>query len=468
MGTEQFLDHVKALKTPVGKLGTFSKTYGVPLGILAGARNNGAKPRGTESSALTSGDQKIPMEKMGLLSSQGFIQTERAALRKTLTGCKKKIVVSEDSNKLEKVAQKNDRICYCKYQSLDLTGPWITSGNWLLVWSAISLAHTVHGCPEKCLCNTAAKTADCKNRGFTEIPARLPPEIQILQLQNNRIWRINQNAFTATPLLKILDLSNNSVSSVAPGAFQKLRYLQVLNLTRNMIHYIENKTFSFLPHLKELDLSSNSIIRLPETFGNSTGNITLLSVKHNKLQKMERILLESLPNLKVVLFKDNPWQCNCNIFGLKLWLESFLYRGGISDGIICSAPGIRKGKELLKVPYELFGACSLRTALHLASSHHHHGYEHRGSLKHGPHGEPGDGGRAGCEPKAKARPVSLRHAIATVVITGVVCGIVCLMMLAAAVYGCAYAAITAKYHREHPARQHGAPEKKELLESSLP
>ncbi|NXR72647.1 LRTM1 protein, partial [Pycnonotus jocosus] len=344
------------------------------------------------------------------------------------------------------------------------------AGNWLLVCSVTLLAHTAHGCPDKCLCYTASKSADCKNRGFTEIPARLPPEIQILQLQNNRIWRINQNAFTATPLLKILDLSNNSISSVAPGAFQKLRYLQVLNLTRNLIHYIENKTFSFLPHLKELDLSSNSIIRLPETFGNSTGNITLLSVKHNKLQKMERILLESLPNLKVVLFKDNPWQCNCNIFGLKLWLESFLYRGGISDGIICSAPGIRKGKDLLKVPYELFGVCSLRTAhMHLASSHHHqHGLEQRGSLRHGHHGEPGDSGRASCEPKAKARPASLRHAIATVVITGVVCGIVCLMMLAAAVYGCAYAAITAKYHKEHlaPARQHGTAKEKEPLESS--
>ncbi|NXR18156.1 LRTM1 protein, partial [Cinclus mexicanus] len=344
------------------------------------------------------------------------------------------------------------------------------TGNWLLVWSAILLAHRAHGCPDKCLCYTASKTADCKNRGFTEIPARLPPEIQILQLQNNRIWRINQNAFTATPLLKILDLSNNSLSSVAPGAFQKLRYLQVLNLTRNMIHYIENTTFSFLPHLKELDLSSNSIIRLPETFGNSTGNITLLSVKHNKLQKMERILLESLPNLKVVLFKDNPWQCNCNIFGLKLWLESFLYRGGISDGIICSAPGIRKGKDLLKVPYELFGACSLRTA-HVSLRHAiATSSEHRGSQKHGHHGELGDGGRGGCEPRPRPRPVSLRHAIATVVITGVVCGIVCLMMLAAAVYGCAYAAITAKYHKEHsaPVRQHATPEKKELFESSLP
>ncbi|NWS91040.1 LRTM1 protein, partial [Toxostoma redivivum] len=341
-------------------------------------------------------------------------------------------------------------------------------GSWLLVWSVTLLAHTVHGCPDKCLCHTASKTADCKNRGFTEIPARLPPEIQILQLQNNRIWRINQNAFTATPLLKILDLSNNSLSSVAPGAFQKLRYLQVLNLTRNMIHYIENKTFSFLPHLKELDLSSNSIIRLPETFGNSTGNITLLSVKHNKLQKMERILLESLPNLKVVLFKDNPWQCNCNIFGLKLWLESFLYRGGISDGIICSAPGIRKGKELLKVPYELFGACSMRTAPVQPASSAQHGPEPRGSPKHGHHHHH-ELGAGGCEPKARARPASLRHAIATVVITGVVCGVVCLMMLAAAVYGCAYAAITARYHREQPGpgRPHGPPGRKEPCDSSL-
>ncbi|XP_063020353.1 leucine-rich repeat and transmembrane domain-containing protein 1 [Melospiza melodia melodia] len=346
----------------------------------------------------------------------------------------------------------------------------MAEGNWLLIWSVTLLAHTAHSCPEKCLCHKASKTADCKNRGFTEIPARLPPEIQILQLQNNRIWRINQNAFTATPLLKILDLSNNSISSVALGAFQKLRYLQVLNLTRNLIHYIENKTFSFLPHLKELDLSSNSIIRLPETFGNSTGNITLLSVKHNKLQKMERILLESLPNLKVVLFKDNPWQCNCNIFGMKLWLESFLYRGGISDSIICSAPGVRKGKDLLKVPYELFGACALRAApMPPASSHQWPGSEQRAWPKHGPHGEPGDGGRGGCEPKARPRPVSLRHAIATVVITGVVCGVVCLMMLAAAVYGCAYAAITARYHKEHlgPVRQHGTPEEKEPFESSM-
>ncbi|TFK12051.1 cytochrome c oxidase subunit 5B, mitochondrial-like [Platysternon megacephalum] len=342
-------------------------------------------------------------------------------------------------------------------------------GDLLLVSSIIVLMHMVCGCPEKCLCHQTSKTVDCRNQGLVEIPSHVPPETLILQLQNNHIWRINQNAFSETPLLKILDLSNNSVSNLSSGAFQGLRYLQVLNLTKNLIHYLENKTFSSLPQLKELDLSSNSILNLPETLGNNTGNITLFSVKYNKLQRLDRILLESLPNLNVVLFKNNPWQCTCHVIGLKLWLESFLYSGGISDGIICSTPENRKGKDLLKVPYEMYGACPPTAAhVHLANIHHHSS-EHRSSLKHTHHNENGESSHSDCEPKPKPRPVSLRHAIATVVITGVVCGIVCLMMLAAAVYGCAYAAITAKYHREHlaPVTEHGSPEEKEPFDSSL-
>uniref|UniRef100_A0A8D0GPV4 Leucine rich repeats and transmembrane domains 1 n=1 Tax=Sphenodon punctatus TaxID=8508 RepID=A0A8D0GPV4_SPHPU len=321
-----------------------------------------------------------------------------------------------------------------------------------------------------CLCHLSSKTVDCRNRGLVHTPSHLPPETHILLLQNNHIWKINESAFIETPGLKILDLSNNSVSSLSSSAFQGLRHLQILNLTKNFIHYVDNKTFSSLPHLKELDLSSNRILSLPETLGNNTWNITLLSVKHNKLLKLDRILLESLPNLKVVLFKDNPWQCNCHVFGLKLWLESFLYRGGISDGIICSTPENRKGKDLLKVPYEMYGICPPPAAhVHLANVPHHYNSELRSSVKHAHHSEHGDSSHSNCEPKPKPRPANLRHAIATVVITGVVCGIVCLMMLAAAVYGCAYAAITAKYHREHLAltKEKGSVEEKEPFDSSL-
>uniref|UniRef100_A0A8D2Q1B2 Leucine rich repeats and transmembrane domains 1 n=1 Tax=Varanus komodoensis TaxID=61221 RepID=A0A8D2Q1B2_VARKO len=339
--------------------------------------------------------------------------------------------------------------------------------SFIFISSVLILTDVGSSCPSNCLCHHFSKTVDCRNRGLLEVPSHLPAETQILLLSNNRIQKISPSAFTGPLSLKVLDLSNNSLSVLLPSTFKGMRHLQILNLTKNIIEYVDNKTFCSLPHLKELDLSSNKILSLPQTLGNNTRNITLLSLKHNKLQKVDRLLFESLPNLKVVLFKENYWQCNCQVFGLKLWLENFLYRGGISDGVICATPENRKGKDLLKIPYELFRICPYTT-----SEAHLHYSEHRSSLKYGHHNDhTGDGSRSHCEPKPKPRPVSLRHAIATVVITGVVCGIVCLMMLAAAVYGCTYAAITAKYHRENshspPGKEKGSVEEKEPFKSSL-
>lgn len=141
------------------------------------------------------------------------------------------------------------------------------------------------------------------------------------------------------------------------------------------------------------------------------------------------------------------------------------------DEVICSHPEEMRNRDLQKVPYQVFHVC-MTTSYHylfanihhleterLLRSHTHGNHAHPSShALHIPMGEGFGGGTGGggggggslpeCEPKQRHRPVNLRHAIATVVITGVVCGIVCLMMLAAAVYGCAYAAIMAKYQRE--------------------
>uniref|UniRef100_A0A8C5RBM6 Leucine rich repeats and transmembrane domains 1 n=1 Tax=Laticauda laticaudata TaxID=8630 RepID=A0A8C5RBM6_LATLA len=339
----------------------------------------------------------------------------------------------------------------------------------LFVSSIIILVDVVTSCPLKCLCHPNSRTVDCRNQGLAKVPSHLPAETQILLLSNNGIQKLSQKTFRGTQTLKILDLSNNSISGLLPETFRELEHLQILNLTNNFIEYVDNKMFSSLPHLKVLDLSSNNISRLPRTLGNKTENITLLSLKYNHLQEVDRLLLESLPNLKMILFKGNFWQCNCQVFGLKLWLETFLYNGGISDEIICSIPENRKGKDLLKIPYELYGTC-FPTASQGHQVYWHHNSKHKGFAKHThPSENGGNNTQINCERKSKPRLVNLRHSVVTVAITGVVCGIICLMMLAAAVYGCAYAVITAKYHQEnsYPGKEKGSHEEKEPFENSL-
>ncbi|XP_040215199.1 leucine-rich repeat and transmembrane domain-containing protein 1 [Rana temporaria] len=348
-------------------------------------------------------------------------------------------------------------------------------GGLLLALCAILVFHLASGCPDICTCQTSSRTVDCSFRGLLEIPNHLPLQTQMLYLQGNQIRAINHTSFTYVASLRILDLSNNSISRVPPYAFHFLRSLQVLNLTNNLIYHLESQVFTPLMALKELDLSYNNLSALPESLGNNTRNLTFLGVRNNQLQNIDRMVLQTFTNLKVLLARSNPWQCNCPALGLKLWLENFLYKGGTIDELICSGPSIRKGNDLLKIPYEMFKTCTPpMTAPPVMSNIHYHSPEHRSNSKFGHHNDHIDGSHPECEPKPKPRPVSLRHAIATVVITGVVCGIVCLMMLAAAIYGCAYAAIMAKYHRElkeverlAPVAEHGSPEEKEPLDGTL-
>lgn len=115
-----------------------------------------------------------------------------------------------------------------------------------------------------------------------------------------------------------------------------------------------------------------------------------------------------------------------------------------------------RDRDLRHVPYELFHTCMSTSYSYLFANIQHMERQQR-LLRGIPHPSldaPLDQ-EPECEPKPKPRPINLRHAIATVIITGIVCGVVFLMMLAAAVYGCAYAAIMAKYQRELKKREHG-------------
>uniref|UniRef100_A0A667FX78 Leucine-rich repeat and transmembrane domain-containing protein 1 n=1 Tax=Lynx canadensis TaxID=61383 RepID=A0A667FX78_LYNCA len=319
-------------------------------------------------------------------------------------------------------------------------------GELLLLSSVIFLLRVVCGCPTRCRCHSPSQSVDCSRQGLAEIPPDLPPQTLTLHLQDNQIHQLPAFAFRSVPHLRTLNLYNNSLSDLAPGVFHGLQHLQVLNLTQNSLHSLESRLFHSLPRLRELDLSSNNISHLPISLGKPWENLTVFAIQQNQLQQLDRELLESMPNVRLLFLKDNLWKCNCHLLSLKLWLEKFIYKGGITDSVTCASPDTWKGKDLLKIPHELYQPCPF-PSLGVGTW----GVQQLGSAHRPGPGSPespstGQRDRSECELKPKPRPVNLRHAVATVVITGVVCGIVCLMMLAAAIYGCTYAAVTAQYN----------------------
>ncbi|CAB1459370.1 unnamed protein product [Pleuronectes platessa] len=339
----------------------------------------------------------------------------------------------------------------------------------VVVCALLSLLSVSHACPKECSCNSNTKVVDCRGQGLYDIPRRLHPDTQELYLQDNRIRGLGSMAFRDIPLVRILDLSNNSITSISPTALLGLRTLQRLSLAHNSLRELDKRLLGSIRSLSHLDLSHNSLWGLPGAMGDNLRNLSRLGLAYNRLTRMDRSLLEALTRMDSLTLRGNPWRCDCQLIGFKLWLETYLFKGGVVDEVLCTQPEDMKGRELQKVPYQLFHACMTTSYHYLFANIQHLESERllRGHT-HGNHAHPsshtlhvpmamgegfgggggGGGGLPECEPKQRPRPVNLRHAIATVIITGVVCGIVLLMMLAAAVYGCAYAAIMAKYQRE--------------------
>ncbi|XP_078061454.1 biglycan-like [Mustelus asterias] len=114
-------------------------------------------------------------------------------------------------------------------------------------------------CPFGCQCHR--RVLQCSDLGLKEIPANIPKDTSLLDLQNNKITEIKEKDFQGLSKLYALYLVNNKISKVHPKAFLSMTALQKMYLSKNALVEIPKN----LPKsLVELRIHENRIKKVPK------------------------------------------------------------------------------------------------------------------------------------------------------------------------------------------------------------
>lgn len=163
--------------------------------------------------------------------------------------------------------------------------------------------------------------------------------IQRLDLNNNRIQLIENEAFFGMPLLTQLRLYGNQLTSFEPklyigstspelsdlelfgneikivttSNFELFPKLRILHLFNNGLEEIEVGAFQKIPLLSYLDLSNNKIDYIPETAfpDEDLEYMDMLFLHNNRLTFLSINIINNFSMLAKITIGGNPWQCSC-------------------------------------------------------------------------------------------------------------------------------------------------------------
>ncbi|XP_063963527.1 slit homolog 1 protein-like isoform X4 [Lytechinus pictus] len=160
-----------------------------------------------------------------------------------------------------------------------------------------------HDCPDGCTCHDSI--VDCSNRRLPTVPDEIPTYTTELKLNGNEISRISADGkFLHLPNLKILDLRDNRISVIEDEAFQGASSLVELMLRSNRLSCITNETFTGLK------------------------SVRLLSLYDNAISTIMPGSLDSMKALATLNMLGNPLNCNCHLS----WLPDYLSARQIITG----------------------------------------------------------------------------------------------------------------------------------------
>ncbi|KAF5270116.1 hypothetical protein FQA39_LY08528 [Lamprigera yunnana] len=151
------------------------------------------------------------------------------------------------------------------------------------------------------------------NNHLQEIPDNLFEQkysVMALNLSFNQISTLNRHSFRGLDNLEILDLQQNKICYIPLGLFEHIMGLKDLNLKGNVLRSFESGTFSGLTNLYSINLASNDFFEFDPTSLLPLESIALLDVSKNNLITLDSYAVHiNAPTLSIINIYDNLWSC---------------------------------------------------------------------------------------------------------------------------------------------------------------
>ncbi|XP_047039037.1 protein slit [Helicoverpa zea] len=176
-------------------------------------------------------------------------------------------------------------------------------------------------CPGACACEWGARAVavTCARAALAEVPRDLPLNTDALLMSDNSLGQIKSDGlFGRLPDLTKLDLRNNGITLIEDNAFDGAANIQELLLDGNLIQTVSDKMF----------------------FG--LHSLGVLSLTDNKIKCITPGAFDHLTMLSTLNLESNPLDCTCHISWLPNWLRS----RRLSPSATCRTPAALRDANL--------------------------------------------------------------------------------------------------------------------------
>ncbi|CAF0710210.1 unnamed protein product [Brachionus calyciflorus] len=129
--------------------------------------------------------------------------------------------------------------------------------------------------------------------------------LEILNLRNNCLTKIDSGLFDKFPKLSQIDLRDNKIQNLSTNIFKQCRKLKIVNLSNNLVSNLDASLFHMTTNLEEIDFSSNLIQNLNSKLLKNCSNLKKINFSKNQLDSLDENLFESNRNLSEIYFFSN-------------------------------------------------------------------------------------------------------------------------------------------------------------------